>query len=265
VAYKKLKYWFGKDLAKVLAGKIRTEYRAFDSAGFIQIISEGTRELELKDRVELIADTLKDKLPDDYQKSIQILQKILGPENEKETGMFTEGYWLMPVAKFVEKYGPDNFRTSIAMIEEITKRHTGEYCIRPFIETYPKKTLAVMKKWSTDKNVHVRRLSSEGLRPRLPWAAKMDRFIEDPRPILDILENLKDDDSRFVQKSVANNLNDILKDNYQIGFSIIKKWAQNAGPNRAWIIKHALRKEVKKGNKEAIRIVNDLTRTNRLN
>ena len=173
--------------------------------------------------------------------------------------MFTEGYWLMPVAKYVEKYGLDDFQASITFIKEITKRNTGEYCIRPFIEKYPKQTLAIMKKWSTDKNVHVRRLSSEGLRPRLPWAAKMNRFIEDPRPVLNILENLKDDDSRFVQKSVANNLNDILKDNYRIGFRIIKEWAQNASPKRAWIIKHALRKEVKKGNTEATQIINNLS------
>ncbi len=263
MAYKKLKYWFDKDLAKLLAGKIRSEYKTFDSRGFVRVISEGTPNLELKDRVELIADTLKERLPEDYQEAIRILKKILGPENEQETGMFTEGYWLMPVAKYVEKYGLDDFQTSIAFIKEITKRNTGEYCIRPFIEKYPKKTLAIMKKWSTDKNVHVRRLSSEGLRPRLPWAAKMNRFIEDPQPVLDILENLKDDDSRFVQKSVANNLNDILKDNYQIGFRIIKKWAHNAGRNRSWIIKHALRNEIKKGNKEATRIINNLTRTNR--
>ena len=263
MAYKKLKYWFDKDLAKLLAGKIRTEYESFDSIGFIRIISDGTPNLELKDRVEHIADTLRAKLPDDYRAAIQILKKILGPENENETGMFTEGYWLMPVAKYVEKYGLDDFPTSIDLIKEITKRNTGEYCIRPFIEKYPRKTLAIMKKWSTDKNVHVRRLSSEGLRPRLPWAAKMNRFIEDPRPVLDILENLKDDDSKFVQKSVANNLNDILKDNYPIGFRVIKKWARSAGRNRSWIIKHALRNEIKKGNKEAIRIVNKLTRTNR--
>lgn len=258
MAYKKLKYWFDKDLAELLAGKIHSEYKLFDAKGFIRIINDNVQQLELKDRVELFADALKEKLPDDYEEAISILVKILGPENEKETGMFTEGYWLMPVAKYVEKYGLDHYKASIDTIKEITKRNTGEYCIRPFIEKYPQKTLAVMKKWSTDMNVHVRRLSSEGLRPRLPWASKMDRFIEDPRPILDILENLKDDDSRFVQKSVANNLNDIIRDNYQVGIRVIKKWASKSGPNRSWIIKHALRNEIKKGNKEATRIIQQL-------
>jgi len=171
--------------------------------------------------------------------------------------MFSEGYWVMPIAKYIEKYGLDHFKTSINAIKEITKRNTSEYCIRPFIDRYPKRTLDVMKKWSTNPNVHVRRLSSEGLRPRLPWARKFDRFIENPKPILDILENLKDDDSKFVQKSVANNLNDILKDNYQVGIKTLKIWSKNATRNRIWIIKHALRNEVKQGNMEAIKIIAD--------
>ena len=112
-----------------------------------------------------------------------------------------------------------------------------------------------MQKWSTDTNVHVRRLSSEGLRPSLPWAGKFDRFIKDPNPILSILENLKDDHSRFVQKSVANNLNDILKDNYHVGIEVLKIWSKGAQPNRKWIIRHALRNEVKKGNQEAIKLI----------
>jgi 3-methyladenine DNA glycosylase AlkC len=258
MAYKKLKYWFDKDLAILLAGKIQEAYDSFDSTGFIKKASVGLNGLELKDRVEFLADNLNEKLPGEYKSAIRILTKILGPENEKETGMFTEGYWIMPLAKYVEKYGLDHFDTSINAIKEITKRNTGEYCIRPFIDKYPEKTLAVMQQWSEDNNVHVRRLSSEGLRPRLPWARKFDRFIENPKPILAILDNLKDDESRFVQKSVANNLNDILKDNYQVGINVIKKWSKNATRNRSWIIKHALRNEVKVGNPEAIRLIGKL-------
>lgn len=257
MAYKKLKYWFDKDLAVLLSNKILPVYDIFDSKGFIRQIGKGVDDLELKARVEFIADNLKEKLPCDYQAAIQLLTKILGPVNEEETGMFTQGYWIMPIAKYVEKYGLDHYHTSIKAIEEITKRNTGEYCIRPFIEKYPEKTLAVMQKWSKNKNVHVRRLSSEGLRPRLPWATKLGRFIEDPTPILDILDNLKDDDSKFVKKSVANNLNDILKDNYQIGIETIKIWSKGATRNRKWIIRHALRNEVKKGNPAAIKLRGD--------
>ena len=108
-----------------------------------------------------------------------------------------------------------------------------------------------MLKWSQSKNVHVRRLSSEGIRPRLPWAKKLDQYILDPRPIVPILENLKQDQSLFVKKSVANNLNDIIKDNYNIGIGVLKKCSESHDTNTQWIVKHALRNEIRKGNLEA--------------
>ena len=258
MAYKKLKLWFDEDLAILISDKIRKYYSGFDDRGFIREVVGGIDKLELKDRVELFSDLLHANLPSDYSRAVKILRKILGPENDKETGMFTEGYWLMPVAKFVEKYGLDHFSISMNAIGEITKRHTGEYCIRPYIEKYPQKTLGVMEKWSLDSNVHLRRLASEGLRPRLPWAGKLQQFIDDPGPIIPIIENLRDDGSKFVQKSVANNLNDILKDNYEIGIGTIRKWLKGATRNRKWIIKHALRNQLKKQNAEAIYIVEDL-------
>jgi len=152
----------------------------------------------------------------------------------------------MPIAKYIEKYGQDDYKISIKAIEEITKRNTGEYTIRPYLEKETKKTLAVMKKWSKDKNLHVRRLACEGLRPRLPWAAKLTTFIDNPKLIIPILENLKDDPSKYVQKSVANCLNDILKDNLETAQSLIEKWnTKNMSKERKWILKHALRNLLK--------------------
>ncbi len=258
MAAKKLKEWFDRDLAVLLAEKIQEIHPAFDTSAFVQDIDTELSDLELKDRVECIADRLREELPEDYQQALEILLQILGPENENETGMFTEGYWLMLVAKFVEKYGLGHYDQSMAAIKEITKRHTGEYSIRPYIREYPEKTLQIMADWSKDANVHVRRLASEGVRPRLPWAKRLDQFIDDPGPVLVILENLKDDDSRFVQKSVANNLNDILKDNYSTGIERIKSWAEDPTKNRKWIIKHALRNQIKKGNPEALSIMEQI-------
>ena len=258
MATKKLKDWFDKDLAVLLSEKIKVHDRSFDSRRFIKEVAEGTKNLELKDRVALIADQLQANLPSDFKQAINICRRILGPELKKETGMFTEGYWLMPVAKYVEKYGINHFSESMDAIKMITKRHTGEYCIRPFVIKYPDKTLAVMEKWSHNANVHVRRLSSEGLRPRLPWASELEQFVENPTPVLEILENLKDDDSKFVQKSVANNLNDILKDNYEIGIDVIKRWSKGAKQNRKWIIKHALRNPVKTKDPQALKIIEKL-------
>jgi 3-methyladenine DNA glycosylase AlkC len=162
----------------------------------------------------------------------------------------------MPIAKFVEKYGLGHFKESMNAIEEITKRNTGEYAIRPFIDNHINKALEQMKEWSVSSNKHVRRLSSEGVRPRLPWANKMNAFIENPRPIIPILDNLKDDKSRYVQKSVANCLHDILKDNFEIGKEVIEKWnEEGVSKERKWIIKHSLRNLIKSKNEWAIEMI----------
>ena len=113
-----------------------------------------------------------------------------------------------------------------------------------------------MEKWSLSSNFHVRRLSCEGARPRLPWAPKLNIFIENPQPLIPILENLKDDSSNYVKKSVANCLRDILKDNPEVGKSIIDGWLTNAGKNRKWIIKHALRNLIKQKNEWALLTIN---------
>ena len=255
MAERKHKDWFDKELAILLSGKIKPHYAKFDDKTFIKRVDQGTKPLELKDRLSLISDELHALLPAEYPKAVDILTAALGPENKAETGMFTTGYWVMPIATFAERYGHDHFMKSMNFIKEITKRNTGEYSVRPYIEKYPEKSIKLLEKWSTQTNVHVRRLSCEGSRPRLPWAKKLDQFINDPSPLLAILDNLKDDDSNYVQKSVANTVNDIFKDNPEFAMKLIKQWNKNPTANRRWIIKHALRNQVKKGVPEALKIV----------
>lgn len=257
MAYKQLKLWFDKDLATLLAKKIIEVDTSFDKSKFIKAVVKQIEPLELKDRVEVFADELYAGFNQEYETAIDTLLKILGPENDKETGMFKEYYWIMPIAKLVEKYGLNDFDLSMVALEEITKRNTSEYAIRPFIVENKKKTLAQMKKWSKNSNKHVRRLSSEGGRPRLPWATKLDTFIENPTPLIPILSNLKKDKSKYVQKSVANCLNDILKDNLEIGKRVIEDWlSQDHTRETKWIIKHSLRNLIKKEDKWALRILN---------
>ncbi len=255
MAYKKLKFWFDRELASLLSQKIIDVYPDFNQDEFIQTVHQKVQNLELKDRVEVMADQLHAHLTNSYPENIKILTQILGPENTNETGMFSNYYWIMPIAKYVEKYGLNDFEVSVKAIEEITKRNTGEYSIRPYLEIHTEKTLRVMLKWSKDSNFHVRRLSCEGARPRLPWAKQLTIFIQDPKPILPILKNLKDDSSKYVQKSVANCLNDILKDNPEIGMEIIDQWSNDPTKERKWIIKHSIRNLIKQENDWARKIL----------
>jgi len=241
MAYKQLKLWFDEELAQNLANKIKEVDTTFQKKKFINYIVPQLAPLELKDRVKVFASALKEFLPPNYETSINILLQILGPENEKETGMFKEYYWIMPIAQYVETYGVDHFEVSMQAIQEITKRNTGEYAIRPYLKQDAERTLKILKKWAKHPNKHVRRLTSEGIRPRLPWASKLSQFIEEPSQLLPILNQLKDDPSKYVQKSVANCVNDILKDNLEVGKSLLEKWAKTPTAQRKWIIKHALR------------------------
>ena len=258
LTYKKLKYWFDKELAQLLAHKIISVKSNFNTSLFINTIDKGVESLELKDRIAFISDELHKNLGVNFVNNIKILLAILGPENKEDTGMFKIYYWIMPIATYVEKYGLDDFEVSIKAIKEITKRNTGEYAIRPFINKYPEKTLKILLTWTKDKNKHVRRLTSEGVRPRLPWATKLQRFIDAPQPLLPILTMLKDDSSKYVQKSVANCLNDILKDNAELGKLIIIDWSVNSSKQRKWIIKHALRNLIKKDDAWAKSIISNL-------
>lgn len=237
-----VKKWFGDNLAKLLADKIKTVYPDFDSDAYIQEIKNQVDEMSYTQRVELHADTLKKYLPEKYSKAIKILTAILGPENPNETGMFTHFYWILPIGKFVEKFGLNDLTISLAAIEEITKRNTGEYAIRPFIRAYPNETIALMQKWSISPNFHLRRLASEGARPKLPWATKLDLFIENPEQIFEILANLMQDEVNFVQKSVANTIADYLKVNKPAASQFIKKYQESDNKHTQWILKHATRK-----------------------
>jgi 3-methyladenine DNA glycosylase AlkC len=144
---------------------------------------------------------------------------------------------------------------------ELTKRFTAEFSIRPFLERYPHRTLKTLRCWASDPNPHVRRLVSEGTRPRLPWAPRLSKFQEDPAPVLRLLELLKDDPSLYVRRSVANNLGDIAKDHPNAVFRTCRGWLEKLQrcdgqtvSARCWLIRHAVRLPARKGVAQARRL-----------
>ena len=259
MTYTPLKFLFDSDLAERICAKIELVTPHFQGMEFRAQVTQQVENLELKDRIEVFAHSLNACLEGSYEEKTATLLAILGPENPNDTGMFTNYYWIMPIAKFIEEYGLDNFDISMKAIYEITKRNTGEYAIRPFLRSCTSKTLDQMEEWSRDTNFHVRRLACEGLRPRLPWATKLQEFIDNPEQMIPILNNLKDDQSRYVQKSVGNCLNDVLKDNPDWGKSFIGSWSADSTKSRKWIIKHALRNLVKKNDDWAHNVLTHLS------
>lgn len=239
---KKLKDYYGLETAELLAIKIELEYSRFDTDEFVKFVLKGIQDKEFLARQDVYVDALEKYLPNDYKKNISLFTKILGPKLQTETGMFTQGWWLWPIGRYLEKHGINDWDVSIKFIYELTQRFTGEYAIRPLLETNPKKTFKVMLQWSKDESVHVRRLSSEGGRITLPWSKKSTVCIDEFDLYKQILTNLNSDPSRFVQKSVGNNLNDLYKFSPKKAQEIIDEWkSQPLSKETEWIIKHGSR------------------------
>lgn len=256
--YVALKYYFDRELAIRLADLIHLHYPRFTKNSFVESVASRVENKELKARVTVIADTLKQHLPTDYEEALAILLKILGPENKSEEGMFTKGYFLMPVAFFVERYGLNHVDLSLNAMYEITKRHTSEYAIRPYLIADTDLCLDYIQNWIKDPNSHVRRLVSEGTRPKLPWAKKIPPLKGKVQNNLHLLENLMHDSSLYVQKSVANHINDLTKEDPEMVLAWIDQYKSENDDINPKIIKNGLRTLVKSEDEYALKLLHQV-------
>ena len=252
----KLKDYYDGNCAAILGAAIAQIEPSFDTEGFRAGVDSRVPALELNDRVLVLAEGLREQLPKDYPDAVKILLQSLGPELAEGEGMFNHSWFLMPVARFVQEYGLTHPELSLAAIEEITRRHTGEFAIRPYLNEFPDLTMSYIRQWAASNSHNVRRLASEGIRPRLPWAARYQPFINDPAPVIAIASLLIDDPSAYVRTSVANNLNDISKDHPALAVATANNWLACSSSQRTnWIVKHGLRSLVKAGHEGALELL----------
>jgi 3-methyladenine DNA glycosylase AlkC len=232
-----LKNMYSKDYLNNFAGTFAKIYPEFNKTKFLNLVFDKEWDKkELKQRMRHISICLHEVLPADYKKSIEILKKAV---------VHSKGFLAMTFPDYVEVYGLDDYNTSVSALELFTQYGSSEFAIRPFVVKYPEKVMPQMVKWAKHKNHHVRRLASEGCRPRLPWAIGLPEFKKNPAEVLKVLEILKNDESEYVRKSVANNLNDISKDNPVLAIQTAKRW-YGKSPRTDWIIKHGMRGLLKK-------------------
>jgi 3-methyladenine DNA glycosylase AlkC len=207
----------------------------FDCRDFIYRVFDNTwPDLELKARVRHIAIALHHFLPHDFKEAAKILVSL--SQSLRQAEIREQGFETIFIPEYILVYGTEHPDASLEALEEITKLVSAEFAIRPFLLRDPEKTLRKMREWSKHDHASVRRLASEGCRPRLPWAMGIPSLKQNPQLILPILENLKTDTSEYVRRSVANNLNDIAKDHPQLVLEIAKSW-HNQHPNTDWIIR----------------------------
>lgn len=247
-----LKYLYNESFLKGLSRAVKKQYPTFDEKAFTaSVFDKSWEEKELKQRMRHIATTLHSFLPQDFKKASAILVNVITDIGKDEKQGMNFGYMLFP--DFIEQYGINDYETSVKAFEEITKVTSAEFGVRPFLIKYPAQMQKQMLLWSRHKHPMVRRLSSEGFRPRLPWGMDVPYLKKDPTIILPVLENLKQDDNEIVRRSVANNLNDIAKDFPEVVLKVAKKWT-GISEDTTKIIRHACRTLLKRGNPEALKL-----------
>jgi 3-methyladenine DNA glycosylase AlkC len=249
-----------RDVVEAIAASIATVHPRFPARAFVADALEGLAALELLARAAHVGRALRRHLPPSYEEALAILVRSLGPplsESDAHDGLGQglSGFAYLPHVAFVRDHGLERFDASMAAQRELTRRFTAEWSIRPFLAAEPARTFAVLRRWVEDPSPHVRRLVSEGTRPRLPWAPRAAALVADPAPALALLELLRDDPSPYVRRSVANHLNDVSRDHPELLLRIAKRWLRGATPARRRLVRHALRTLVKAGNPEALALL----------
>lgn len=242
-----LKYLYNEKFVDQLAQIIKRYFHDFKEKEFYSSIFDDTwDDLELKQRMRHISTIMYDYLPQNYEESINILKQTY-------PHMIGEGIRLENIVfqDFVEVFGCEHWDVSMDALECFTRNCSSEFAIRQFIVKDEDKAMKQMLIWAVSDDHELRRLASEGCRSRLPWAIALPSFKKDPTKVLEVLELLKDDDSKYVQKSVANNINDISKDHIETVVDIVKSW-QGFSKNRDWILKHGSRTLLKASNEDIL-------------
>ena len=238
-----LKEIFDRARLRAFADQTKAVWPRFDAERFFALATDGLDDLGIMQRMRLAAEAFDATLPDDYEQALDILGD-LAPS-------IRHGFASITLCEFVVLRGIDDFDRSMRALHLFTRHGSGEFAIRHFLKRDPARTLAVMRKWADDDNEHVRRLASEGSRPRLPWSFQFREAVADPSLTWPILDDLRGDPSLYVRKSVANHLNDISKDHPAWLVERLAPWPRD-DTHTAWIVKHALRTLIKKGDPAAL-------------
>jgi 3-methyladenine DNA glycosylase AlkC len=250
-----LKNHFGPEIARLWAGWMEASLPNFRSKAFLKESLAGFDDLELMPRGRHLGEVLARHLPESFPRAARVLCRILESATLPQSGNPISSFAFMPAGVVAASRGLGYFSESMELLKALTKRFTAEFAIRPFLREHPEATLELLRSWTGDPDENVRRLVSEGTRPRLPWAERVPVLLRDPRPGLALLEALKDDPSPYVRRSVANHLNDVGKDHPERLLAVAKRWGRGAGPERERLIRHALRSLVKAGDADALALL----------
>ncbi len=231
----------------------------FPAGTFTDESLDGLEALELKDRVRHLIAVLTRHLPAAYPAALEIVRDALLLD-DADGAPLVSGFAAWPLIDWVGECGREHPELSLEALRRMTHRFSAEFAVRPFLLEHTDRTLETFHRWTHDPDPHVRRLVSEGTRPRLPWGRRLPMFMADPQPTLALLEKLKDDPEEYVRRSVANHLNDIAKDHPDLAADVGARWMAGASRDRQRLVKHGLRTLVKQGHEGALEALGYTTR-----
>ncbi len=248
-----LKDSFDRRYVEIVADVGAAAWRDFDAKGFVTGVSDDLPKLELKDRINLIADEVRIRLPDAFpdalERVVMMAETISSPSIADEAAWGSG--WAWPMCSIVERHGIDHPDESLAAMEELTKAFSCEFAIRPFLDQHLERTIDKCREWLGHSHPAVRRLPSEGTRPYLPWGTRIKALLEDPGIGISLVTELRHDPNEVVRRSVANHLNDIARAHPDRVAAIAADWLAEP-PTDAAMVRHALRGLVKKGHAGAM-------------
>jgi 3-methyladenine DNA glycosylase AlkC len=250
-----LRDFFDATVIRDIARDLKRAHAPFPERRFVTAALEGLAPLSLTGRGAHIASAMRRCLPEDFGEAADILMRSLGPVHAGSESFGMQPFKYLPHTMYVAEHGLDHFEAAMALQMALTQRFSAEFSIRAYLNRHPDATYSRLLEWAGHEDVHVRRLVSEGTRPRLPWAPRLRVFQNDPAPVLALLERLKDDPELYVRRSVANSLNDIAKDHPETVIATCSRWLVKASPDRRWIVGHALRSLVKQGHRGALALI----------
>jgi 3-methyladenine DNA glycosylase AlkC len=254
-----LKDLLGPPAIELVGESFAAVWPAFDLARFRATAKRGLAPLGILPRGDHLAAALQEQVPP--ERTAEVLIASLGPELTGTVGFGLKPFFYLPHVALISRALVDDPAAGLRACYEVTKRFSAEFCIRPFLLRHPETTLAALHQWTEDANPHVRRLVSEGSRPRLPWACRLPPFQQDPTPTIALLQRLKDDPDMYVRRSVANHVGDIAKDHPDLALNLLTTWLGESedlpeaqAEARRWIIRHAIRLPAQKGAAAAVRL-----------
>jgi 3-methyladenine DNA glycosylase AlkC len=235
-------------LVRALAAELVAAWPPFPVDRFVERTVDGLAPLELKGRLRHIADGLQHVLPEPPGQVVAVLDEALRSPT-------FDGWMVWPVAELIGRIGPSDPNTVVPFMARLTGRSSCEFAIRPCLEQHRELTHAQLQRWVDHPDEHVRRLVSEGTRPRLPWGARLTALQADPAPSIALLDRLRDDPSAYVRRSVANHLGDIVKDHPELALAVAQRWRAEGGDHVDEVVRHGLRTLIKAGDPQALGLI----------